>query len=492
MFASMRSKLQGTSEVTADRSLSMISGDRGSGLSLASIRTAGSSTSSNVSVAKARRNSLVHMDDEGAASHASIASMPSDDGSEIIGSFRRPFESASSEAATSSSARQQPAAQYAIFGTVRVQVRPAMSKTAWKEMWETPQPQLELGRQLGSGSFGTVYKAVVPSTGVTVAVKKVVEESDINNRELEICRILSRGNHPNICGGQGFYITQSTASTRVLHLILEFVPESLRSVLNYLKERSMRMKCFRAKVYMFQLARGIAFMHAQDCAHRDLKPENILIDPSSHVLKIADFGSAKQLKKGAANVTYICSRYYRAPELILDRNLYGTPIDLWSYGCILAEICRGTPIFVGSDSVTQLVEIIRLLGSITEEDVNSMPASEDRSITNFNFPTRQPKPWRSILVNRLPSGQKVMTSMGDEYENLLSSVLRWKPTERATPVEILTHPFFDEIRAESELPPAQRSMQFPHGLFSFTDWELKTMRDHIPSIVGKSYEPEVK
>jgi hypothetical protein len=137
--------------------------------------------------------------------------------------------------------------------------------------------------------------------------------------------------------------------------------------------------------------------------------------------------------------------------------------------------------------------------------------------------------------------------MGDEYENLLSSVLRWKPTERATPVEvsslaprfvagdrsplpslrikalphtlqILTHPFFDEIRAESELPPAQRSMQFPHGLFSFTgdglrlrfgmpcgagecfptrvcrkaDWELKTMRDHIPSIVGKSYEPEVK
>ena len=92
---------------------------------------------------------------------------------------------------------------------------------------------------------------------------------------------------------------------------------------------------------MYQLARALVQLHALGIAHRDIKPTNVLFDPGSLRAALCDFGSAKQLVVGEPNVAYICSRYYRAPELVLGSTVYGQKIDIWSYGCILAEILLG-------------------------------------------------------------------------------------------------------------------------------------------------------
>lgn len=92
-------------------------------------------------------------------------------------------------------------------------------------------------------------------------------------------------------------------------------------------------------------------MHALGICHRDIKPQNLLVDSNNHVLKVCDFGSAKRLIKGEVNVSYICSRYYRAPELIFGATEYTNSIDVWSVGCVMAELLLGQPLFPGDSGV---------------------------------------------------------------------------------------------------------------------------------------------
>ena len=108
-------------------------------------------------------------------------------------------------------------------------------------------------------------------------------------------------------------------------------------------------------------------MHAKNICHRDIKPQNLLIDPKTHILKLCDFGSAKKIVAGESNVSYICSRYYRAPELIFGATNYSFSIDLWSMGCVLAEMLLGTPLFMAESGIDLLVEIIKILGTPTRE-----------------------------------------------------------------------------------------------------------------------------
>lgn len=105
------------------------------------------------------------------------------------------------------------------------------------------------------------------------------------------------------------------------------------------------------KLYTYQICRALASLHGKGICHRDIKPQNLLVDPSSHVLKVCDFGSAKVLQKGEPNIAYICSRYYRAPELIFGATVYTTAIDMWSVGCVMAELLTGTPLFPGDNGV---------------------------------------------------------------------------------------------------------------------------------------------
>ena len=134
----------------------------------------------------------------------------------------------------------------------------------------------------------------------------------------------------------------------------------------------------RAQLYTYQLCRSLAYIHSLGVCHRDIKPQNLLVHPETHLLKLCDFGSAKILVKGEPNVSYICSRYYRAPELIFGATDYTCCIDVWSVGCVLAELLLGVPLFPGESGVDQLVEIIKVCpggGGRARRDVSRQPTA---------------------------------------------------------------------------------------------------------------------
>ena len=195
-------------------------------------------------------------------------------------------------------------------------------------------------RLIGNGSFGVVYQAVCAETGEVVAIKKVLQDKRFKNRELQITRML---NHCNVINLKHCFYShdakQQNADEIYLNLVMPFVPETIyRTTRNHTKaQKSLPM--ILVKLYMYQCCRALAYCHALGVCHRDIKPQNLLLDPEAHIVKLCDFGSAKVLVRGESNVAYICSRYYRAPELIFCSTDYTTTIDTWSLGCVMVWLC---------------------------------------------------------------------------------------------------------------------------------------------------------
>jgi len=215
--------------------------------------------------------------------------------------------------------------------------------------------------------------------------------------------------------------------------------------------------------------RGLAYIHGMGICHRDIKPQNILVNNSTGILKICDFGSAKQLIEGEPNIAYICSRYYRAPELIFGNTGYTTAVDMWSMGCVIGELLLNEPLFPGDSNSDQLLEIIKALGSPTDEQVKSMnPAMKE-----FVFPHIQPYPWRKTFK------QEVDPLLID----LLSKVLVYSPQKRLDPLEALLHPYFDELRDRTFRLGGK---QVPN-LFDFTSEELSTSPGLASKLVPSWY-----
>jgi glycogen synthase kinase 3 beta len=217
-------------------------------------------------------------------------------------------------------------------------------------------------KMIGHGSFGAVFMAKNSETDEIVAIKKVLQDKRFKNRELQIMRQLATKPHPYIIALHNHFTSKGTKADDVyLNLVLEYIPETVYSIGKQYSKMRESVPLLSVKIYIFQLSRALAHIHGLGICHRDIKPQNLLVDPTRHVLKLCDFGSAKCLIPGEPNVAYICSRYYRAPELIIGASEYTPMIDVWSEGCVLAELLLGTPIFPGTSGVDQLVEIIKVL-----------------------------------------------------------------------------------------------------------------------------------
>ncbi|OSC97657.1 Pkinase-domain-containing protein [Trametes coccinea BRFM310] len=334
---------------------------------------------------------------------------------------------------------------------------------------------------IGNGSFGIVFQAKLLENDqptADIAIKKVLQDKRFKNRELQIMRLVS---HPNVVDLKAFFYSNGDKPSSnpkkdevYLNLVLEYVPETVYRASRHYAKLKQPMPMLQIKLYMYQLLRSLMYIHSIGICHRDIKPQNLLLNPATGVLKLCDFGSAKILVPGEPNVSYICSRYYRAPELIFGATNYTTNIDIWSTGCVMAELMLGQPLFPGESGIDQLVEIIKVLGTPSREQIKTM----NPNYMEHKFPQIKPHPFSKVFRPRT----------APEAIDLVSKLLEYTPEARLSAVEAMCHPFFDELRQEGAKMP--NGKEFP-PLFDFTREELSVRPDLNRQLVPPHCEAEL-
>ncbi|CAO4371651.1 Protein CBR-CDK-5 [Caenorhabditis briggsae] len=278
--------------------------------------------------------------------------------------------------------------------------------------------------KIGEGTYGTVFKARNKSSGEIVALKRVRLDDDdegVPSSALrEIC-ILRELKHRNVVR-----LYDVVHSENKLTLVFEFCDQDLKKFFDSLNGY---MDAQTARSLMLQLLRGLSFCHSHHVLHRDLKPQNLLINTNG-TLKLADFGLARAfgvpVRCFSAEVVTL---WYRPPDVLFGAKLYNTSIDMWSAGCIFAEISNaGRPLFPGADVDDQLKRIFKQLGSPTEESWPSISQLPDYK----PFPTYNPTlTWSQIVPNLNTRGR-----------DLLQKLLVCNPAGRIDADTALRHAYF--------------------------------------------------
>ncbi|KAK7343757.1 hypothetical protein VNO77_12771 [Canavalia gladiata] len=278
--------------------------------------------------------------------------------------------------------------------------------------------------KVGQGTYSNVYKALDRDTGEIVALKKVrfntSEPESIKFMAREIM-ILQRLDHPNVVKLKGLATSRMQYS---IYLVFDFMQTDLARIIARPDERLTEPQ---VKCYMHQLLSGLQHCHDRGILHRDIKGSNLLIDKNG-MLKIADFGLANFYGPSYRQplTSRVVTLWYRAPELLLGATDYGVGIDLWSAGCLLAEMFKGIPVMPGRTEVEQLHKIFRLCGTPSEEYWRKLKLS-----TTF----RPPKSYRPSLLETF--GDLPPSSLG-----LLCTLLALDPAFRGSACKALKNQFF--------------------------------------------------
>ena len=322
--------------------------------------------------------------------------------------------------------------------------------------------------EIGRGAFGKVLLAVVKGTGEKVAIKKVFQDRRYKNRELPIMLEL---HHPNIVELKSYFCTKADKGSDdefFLNCIMEYVPLTLSDLITKNRKNKTKFDNILLKLYSFQMLKCIGYLHSLGICHRDIKPNNILIDPADYTLKLCDFGCAKHLVKTESNIAYICSRFFRPPELVIGAQYYTTQVDVWSIGCVIAELVLSKPLFPGKSATDQFLEIMKVLGTPTSEQMKIM---NKKSKGNSKLPKINPIPWKDVFKGKTDD---------ELYIDLVSKLLVYEPAKRLKPYEALLHPYFDELKQKVVKLPENKSL--PKHLFEFKQCEIDFDKESITKL----------
>ncbi|OAF68814.1 hypothetical protein A3Q56_03430 [Intoshia linei] len=280
---------------------------------------------------------------------------------------------------------------------------------------------------LGSGRFATVYEAKNKETGQIVAIKKInVGSRDetqygINRTAYREIKLLGELNHENIIKLLDVYSEYGN-----ICLVFEHMDTDL---FNIIENRSIIFKLSHIKNYTKQLCTGLHYLHKNWILHRDLKPDNLLLRKTG-LLTITDFGLARTFASPDRIYTnQVVTRWYRCPELIMGAKKYGPAVDMWSVGCIIAQLFLRVPLISEDSDIQQLATIVKIFGLPDEE--NWPFASNFSSFIKFNV--QQPVPLKSIF-----------TAVDDDSIDFITKLLVLNPLKRFTSLDVLHSNFLNK------------------------------------------------
>ncbi|KAF6202843.1 hypothetical protein GE061_003248 [Apolygus lucorum] len=276
--------------------------------------------------------------------------------------------------------------------------------------------------QLGDGTYGSVVLAHRVDTGEKVAIKRMKRkyyswDEAMNLREV---KSLKKLNHANVVK-----LREVIRENDTLYFVFEYMKENLYQLM---KEREKLFPESVVRNILYQVLQGLAFMHRHGFFHRDMKPENLLCC-GPELVKIADFGLAREVRSRPPYTDYVSTRWYRAPEVLLHSTTYSCPIDIWAVGCIMAELYTFRPLFPGTSEIDQIFKICSVHG--TPDKREWYEGHQLAANMNFKFPQFKKTPMSTLITNASAEGL-----------TLLEAMLHWNPAKRPTAQHSLRQPYF--------------------------------------------------
>ncbi|XP_065828877.1 mitogen-activated protein kinase 14-like [Oscarella lobularis] len=301
--------------------------------------------------------------------------------------------------------------------------------------WEVPVHYQQLS-PVGIGAYGQVVSALDTKTGNNVAVKKLSRpfQTAIHaKRTFRELRLLKHMHHENVINLLDVFTPNAGADTfNDLYLVTPLMGADLNNIIKF-----QTLSDDHVQFLVYQVLRGLKYIHSAGIIHRDLKPSNIAVNEDCE-LKILDFGLARTTDEEMTG--YVATRWYRAPEIMLNWMHYKQNVDIWSVGCIMAELLTGRSLFPGRDHIDQLTKILQLVGTPGEDFILKISSEHARTYLH-QLPKMDKQNFATVFVGANPLGI-----------DLLEKMLVLDNEKRITAVEALAHPYFAKYADPSDEP----------------------------------------